>query len=117
MSDHGGGYDYQSPLPEAHASSRSAAKLLRPRRSYGWVIYILGSVALLAAIGLSRIVPDDQVSLHTQNKSEPPKRPDRFPEQPREPFVSFVLDAAQSYIIGMHAAGPLTKPNPSGEKN
>jgi hypothetical protein len=99
MSDHGGGDD--APPPEDQALSRSTARLLRPRRSYGWLLFVLGVVTLLVAIGVSRIIPVDQLELQTEDESPaPPERPDRFtPEQPVEPFKSLVLDAAQSYLV------------------
>jgi hypothetical protein len=119
MSNHDRGGNTQSPLSEDYASSRRAARLLRPRRSYGRPLIVLGVVAFLVAISQSGIVPGDQFKLKTQNESPaPPKRPDRFiPEQPVEPFTSLVLDAAQSYLVTrsppIATVGYATKPSPA----
>jgi hypothetical protein len=88
----------------------------------GQPLFVLGVVALLLAIGLSRIVPVDQSKLRPQDESPPPpKRPDRFvPEQPVEPFKSLVLDAAQAYLatgrLPVVTSAPLAKPSAPGEK-
>jgi hypothetical protein len=119
MRDHGSGDDMQLPLPEEHASSRKAAKLLRPRRSYGRPLFVLGVFALLVAISQSGIVPVDQFKLQTPNeRPAPPKRPDRLiAEQPVEPFKSLVLDAAQSYLATgrqpIATVGSGTNPSPA----
>jgi hypothetical protein len=107
MTDHDGEDTRPPPsenheyAPDDYASSRSAARLLRPRRSYGRPLFALWVVALLVAIAFSRIGSVDQLNLYPQiETSPPPKRPDRFiPEQPVEPFKSLVLDAAQAYLL------------------
>jgi hypothetical protein len=123
MSDRGGGDDTQSPLSENHeyapddyASSRSATRLLRPRRSFARpviIFIVFAVVAWLVAIGISRLDPDSLPKLSPQDETEPPpKRPDRFSEQPvepPEPFKSLVLDAARSYLD----SGPSAKPAPT----
>ena len=108
--------------PDGYAPSRSATRLLRPRRSFarpvlGFVVFV--AVALLVAIGISRLGPDNLAKLSPQDETAPPpKRPDRFSEQPiepPEPFKSLVLDAAQSYIatgrLPVATVGP--KPSPT----
>jgi len=123
MSDRGGGDDTQPLLSEDHeyapddyASSRSAARLLRPRRSFARpviIFIVFAVVAWLVAIGISRLGPDNLPKLSPQDETEPPpKRPDRFSEQPvepPEPFKSLVLDAARSYLD----SGPSAKPAPT----
>ena len=131
MSDRGGGDDTQPLLSENHkyapddyASSRSATRILQPRRSYvaPVIIFIVfGVVAWLVAIGISRLGPDNLPKLSPQDETAPPpKRPDRFTEQPvepPEPFKSLVLDAAQSYLVTgrlpLVTSGPLAKPSPT----
>ena len=119
MSDYGGDDDTQLPLSDTRVLSRKTARLLRPRRSYGRPLIVLGVVALLVVISQSGIVPVDQFKLQTQNESPaPPKRPDRLtPEQPDEPFKSLVLDAAQSYLVTgtlpIATVGSGTKPSPA----
>jgi hypothetical protein len=122
MSDRGGD-DTQPPLSENHeyapddyASSRSATGLLRPRRSFArpvLVFVVFVAVALLVVIGISRLGPDNLPKLSPQDETAPPpKRPDRFSEQPvepPEPFKSLVLDAARSYL----ATGPSAKASPT----
>jgi hypothetical protein len=119
MSDPGSGDETQSPLsenhehaPNNHASSRSAAGLLRRRRSFAMpAIALVGLVAvvLLAAIGISRLDSNKLPKPGPQDESAPaPKRPDRLsegPVEPPEPFRSFVIDAAQSYLAGMLPRG------------
>jgi hypothetical protein len=125
VSDHCVGHDVgPHGLPDDHsqaeddASSRSAARLLQPRRSYGLPLIVFGVVALLIAIGISRLGPVDQLN----EAPVPPKRPDRFlpeqPVEPTEPFKSLVLDAAQSFMAAGRlpvatTAGPSTKPSPT----
>jgi hypothetical protein len=131
MSDQGGGDDTQSPLsenleyaPDDYASSRSASRLLRPRRSLARPVLVpiaFGAVALLVAIGISKLGPDNLLKLSPQDETAPPpKRPDRFfeqPVEPPEPFKSLVLDAAQSYLaagrLPVVTSGPLVKPSPA----
>jgi hypothetical protein len=128
VSDRGGGDGTEKPLsendeyaPDDYASSRSATRLLRPRRSFArpvlaFVVFV--AVALLVAIGISRLGPDNLAELSPQDEtSPPPKRPDRFPEQPvepAEPFKSLVLDAAQSYLatgrLPVATVGPELRP-------
>lgn len=109
MSDPSGGDDTQPPLSENHeyepdeqALSPGAAGLLRPRRSFVGPVIVFGIVALLVAIGFSRLGPVEQPKPHPQNEAPlPPKQQDPLPEQPvvpTEPFKSLVLDAAQSYL-------------------
>ena len=109
-------------LPDDHSqaeydtSSRSAVRLLRPRRSFARpviIFIVFAVVAWLVAIGISRLDPDSLPKLSPQDETEPPpKRPDRFAEQPvepPEPFKSLVLDAARSYLD----SGPSAKPAPT----
>ena len=131
MSDQAGGDDTQSSLsenleyaPDDYASSRSASRLLRPRRSLAGPVLVpiaFGAVALLVAIGISKLGPDNLPKLSPQDETAPPpKRPDRFSEQPvepLEPFKSLVLDAAQSYLAATRlpvvTSGPPARPNPT----
>jgi hypothetical protein len=121
VSDRGVGHDVgPHGLPDDHSqaeydtSSRSAARLLRPRRSFARPVIAFGVVALLIAIGFSRLSPVDQLKPRPQNEAPvPPKRPDRLlaeqPVEATEPFKSLVLDAARSYL----ATGPSAKPSPA----
>ena len=116
MSDQGEGDDTESRLAEDYASSRRAAKLLRPRRSYDRPLFALGVVAFLVAISQSGIVPGNQFKLKNQNeKPAAPKLPEFIPEQTVEPFKSLVLDAAQSYFVTgqMPVATVGSEPSPS----
>jgi hypothetical protein len=128
VSSPAGGNDAQRPPSEndEYAPDKSALppRLLRPRRSFvaPVIIFIVfGVVALLVAIGISRLGPIDQLRPTLANEAPPPpKRPDRFSEQPLkppEPFKSLVLDAAQSYVVTgrlpLVTSGPLAKPSPT----
>jgi hypothetical protein len=98
--------------PDDYASSPTAAKLLRPSgRSFAVPIIVFAGVAVLGAIGFNRL---DQLRPQSQHEAPvPPKRPDRFSEQPVEPiepFKSLVLDTAQSYL----ATGRLPVATPVG---
>jgi hypothetical protein len=103
-------------------SPRAAKRLLRPRRSYAVpviILIVLGAVALLVAIGISRLGPIEKLRPSLQDEApSPPKRLDRFSErsvEPIESFKSMVLDTAQSYLT----AGSLsvaTIPPAKGEK-
>jgi hypothetical protein len=124
MSSAGGADDTQRPLsenpeygPDEQASSQAAARLLRPRRSFVRPVITFGILALLVAIGVSRLGPLDQPKPQPQTEvpvRTPPEKQhidssnelkssldDPSPEQPSkpaEPFKSLVLDAAQSYL-------------------
>jgi hypothetical protein len=90
--------------PDEYGLPPAASRLLRPRRSYVAPIVIFfafGAVALLVAIGISRLGPVQQKPLLQNEAPPPPKQPDRLseqPVQPIEPFKSLVLDTAQSYL-------------------
>jgi hypothetical protein len=60
----------------------------------------------------------EEMSDRGDEATPPPKRPDRFSEQPielPEPFKSLVLDAAKSYLVTerspLATSGPLAKPD------
>jgi hypothetical protein len=121
MSDRGGDA-IRSPPSENHdddASSRSAVRLLQPRRSYGRPLFVLAVVALLVVIALSRNGSIGQLNILSQIETPPPsKRQDRMvPEQSLEPFKSLLLDAAQAYLVTgrlpVVTSGPLTRPVPT----
>ena len=91
--------------PDEYALPPAANRLLRPRRSYAAPVKIFiafGSVALLVAIGISRLGPIEKLRPSVQDEaSSSPKRLDSLSEQPVEPiepFKSLVLDCAQSYL-------------------
>ena len=90
--------------PDEYALPPAANRLLRPRRSYvaPIIIFIVfGVVALLVAIGISRLGPIEQRPILQSEAPPPPTQPERFSEQPVEPidpFKSLVLDTAQSYL-------------------
>jgi hypothetical protein len=84
------------------------------------VVFIaFGVVVLLVAVGISRLTPIDQLRPTLGDEAtQPPKRSDRFSEQPielPEPFKSLVLDAAKSYLVTerspLATLGPLAKPD------
>jgi hypothetical protein len=101
-----------------------ASKLLRPSRVRLFVIPVMvfGFTALLVAIGIARLKSVDQPEPRPQTDTPAPTSPKKQPENGSnelrtssedpspeksvthtEPFKSFVLDAAQSYL----AAGSL----------
>ena len=107
-----------------------ASKLLRPSRVRLFVIPVMvfGFTALLVAIGIYRLKTVDQHESRLQTDAPVPTSPNQYengsneprtsseepsPEKsviPAEPFKSFVLDAAQSYL----AAGSLRVPAAKG---
>ncbi len=111
MSSVAGGDDTQPPLSandeyglDEQGLSLSAARLLRPRRSLVRPVLVLVAfvgVAVLVAIGVSRL-PVEKPNSSPQNEAQPPpKQQDTLPEQPvepTEPFKSLILDTAQSYL-------------------
>jgi len=103
---------------EEQALSPSAAMLLRPRRSIIGPLLAIGTVTLLAAIGFSALDPVEQPWPDPQNEApQPPKQPDRLSQQlaePAEPFKSFVMDAAQSYLTAGRL--PVAGATPPGVK-
>jgi Protein of unknown function (DUF736) len=90
--------------PDEYVLPPAANRLLRPRRSYvaSIIIFIVfGVVALLVAIGISRLGPIERRPILQSEAPPPPPQPERFSEQPVEPiepFKSLVLDTAQSYL-------------------
>jgi len=107
-----------------------AAKLLRPSRVRLFVVPVMvfGFTTLLVAIGIYRLKTVDQHEPRPQTDTPVPTSPNQYengsnelrtssedlsPEKsviPAEPFKSFVLDAAQSYL----AAGSLRVPAAKG---
>jgi hypothetical protein len=92
--------------------------LLRPRRSIVGPLLAIGTVTLLVAIGFSGLDPVEQPRPDSQNEApQPRKQPDRLPHQiaePAEPFKSFVMDAAQSYLTAGRL--PVATATPPGVK-
>jgi hypothetical protein len=107
-----------------------AAKLLRPSRVRLFVVPVMvfGFTTLLVAIGVHRLKTVDHYESRLQTDTPVPTSPNQYengsnelrtssedpsPEKsviPAEPFKSFVLDAAQSYL----ATGSLRVPAAKG---
>jgi hypothetical protein len=105
----------QNALPPA------ANRLLRPGRSLVaavMIFIVFAAVALLGAIGITRLGPIEQLRPLLQNEAPPqPKRPDRFeqPVEPIEPLKSLVWDTAQSYFATGSLPVVTTPPAKSGK--